>query len=104
MQPFDVAICVAADDSAARYDTVHAALPQHIFREAERRRRERARRRAGDQRDEEQRRHRQPEAQPESVDIGQHVGLALHPRRQRSQRPRRRGARAMAGKIIARAA
>src|SRR5882762_3289908 len=58
--------------------------PAHqCFRKAKRRRRERPRRRAGDQRHKERRRHRQPEAQPKTVNVSEHVGLPLHPRRKR---------------------
>src|SRR3977135_3833783 len=75
--------------------------PAHqCFRKAKRRRRERPRRRAGDQRHKEQRRHRQPEAQPKTVNVSEHVGLPLHPRRKRAHGPRQRGGGAMAGKTI----
>lgn len=60
---------------------------------------ERPRRGAPDQRYKEQRHHRQPEGKPKTVNVSEHVGLPLHPRRKRAG-PRRRGGGAMAGKTI----
>src|SRR2546429_2583879 len=75
--------------------------PAHqCFRKAKRRRREWPGRRAGDQRHKEQRRHRQPEAQPKTINVSEYVGLPLHPRRKRAHGPRRRSGGAMARKTI----